>query len=105
MLTEERYLLITLLSHRMINLYDFYAESNFSTGQIVRAVLKYQKKGYLFIFGKVIIRTPLGARKLKKKHREDLIYSNRYWTQLPEEITTAKVGKNEPIDRIHIPRK
>ena len=106
MLTEEKYLLIALLSHRTIDLYDFYARSNFSTGQIARAVLKFQSLGYLIFWRKKIARTPLGMWKLKKLQKKELANNNRYWAQVPEECLKDKITINEPIDidRIRIPK-
>ena len=97
MLTEEKYLLITLFSHRKFNLYDFYACSCFSSGQIVRVLLKYQRKGYLFILGNNIVRTPYGTWKLKRVNYSKLSSNNRYWAQVPKSLTTNSITVNEPI--------
>lgn len=105
MYTEEKYLLMALLSHRTINLFDFYADTFFSTGQIVRTVLKYQRKGYLIFLGKVIIRTPIGSLKLRRILREEIKNNCRYWAQVPDEYLKKKIPINSPFDNIRINSK
>lgn len=104
MYTEEKYLLMALLSHRRIKLYDFYADTCFSTGQIVRAVFKFQRRGYLILLGKVIIRTPLGALKMRSLLRKEIKENNRYWAQVPGEYLKKRVPINAPFDYIKIHR-
>jgi len=104
MYTEEKYLLMALLSHRRIKLYDFYADTCFSTGQIVRAVIKYQRRGYFILLGKVIIRTPLGALKMSSLLRKEIRENNRYWAQVPGEYLRKRLPINAPFDYIKIHR-
>ena len=103
-LTEEKYLLSQLLTHKKLDLYSFYTATHFSTGQIGRAVFKYQKKGYLMILGKYILRTPYGKYKIQKMRLTALNQVERYWTKVPEEFIQEKVLANEPIDKIRIPK-
>lgn len=102
MYTEEKYLLMALLSHRKINVYDFYVDTCFSTGQIVRAILKYQRKGYLVMFGKVILRTPIGALKMRSLLHKEIKENNRYWAKVPDEYLKERMPINAPIDNIRI---
>lgn len=105
MYTEEKYLLIQLLSHPRIRIYDFYVSTNFSIGQIVRVLLKYQKKGYLVILGKTIFRTPLGLYRLKKERLSDLAQNKRYWADVPKEMVGPRIVINEPLPIIRLPKK
>ncbi len=103
-LTEEKYLLSQLLTHKKLDLYSFYKSTSFSTGQIVRAVFKYQRKGYLIILGRHLFRTPYGKYKIRKMRLTTLNQVERYWANVPEEFIQEKVLANEPIDRIRIPK-
>lgn len=103
-LTEEKYLLSQLMIHPRLNIYNLYATTNYSTGQIVRMLFKYQNKGYLIVVGKTIFRTPLGKYKLRRIRLNDLKVE-RYWRTIPEEMLGKKIGVNIPPDRIITPRK
>ena len=103
-LTEEKYLLSQLLTHKKLDLYSFYTSTSFSTGQIVRAVLKYQRKGYLIIIGRIILRTPYGKYKIRKIRLTTLNQVERYWAIVPDEFTQEKVPANEPIEKIRLPK-
>ena len=103
-LTEEKYLLTQLLTHNRINIYELYTATSFSTGQIVRMLLKYQRKGYLIMIGKTVYRTPIGKIKLKKIRLTELNEVERYWATVPEGFKKDRVAINEPIQKIRVPR-
>ncbi len=105
MLTEEKLLLIRLIMHKKFSIYDFYASSSLSTGQIARALLKYQKKGYLIIIGRFAVRTPYGIWKLRRVKHSQLSANNRYWARVPEALTTRSIMVNEPIAFKRISRR
>lgn len=103
-LTEEKYLLSQLMIHSRLNIYELYASTNFSTGQIVRMLFKYQKKGYLIVLGKTIFRTPIGRYRLRRINYNELKVE-RYWRTIPQEMLGKKIEVNIPPDRIITPKK
>lgn len=103
-LTEEKYLLSQLMVHNRLNLYNLYASTNYSTGQIVRMLFKYQRKGYLIVIGNTIFRTPIGRYRLLRIHLNDLKVE-RYWRTIPEDMLGKKIGVNIPPERIITSRK
>lgn len=103
--TIEKDLILQLLTHKRIRIYDFYLSKKYSTGLIIKTLLKFQRQGLLIIIGRSLYRTPWGYNRLNKKRVSILSNTNRYWRKIPNEMKGNTIGINEVFPYITLPDK